>query len=45
MIIIYIRESQVAAYTEQGWVCRRMTAHHGARRNGYNFICVMGDAR
>ena len=21
--------------------CYRLTAHHGARRNGYNFICVL----
>ena len=40
MTIIYIRERDVVAYTEQGWACWRLTAHHGARKNGRNFICV-----
>jgi hypothetical protein len=40
MTIIYARESDVAAYHAQGWICWRLTAHHGARRNGFNFICV-----
>ena len=44
MIIFYIRERDVAAYHAQGAICRRLTAHHGARRNGYNFICVLHDA-
>lgn len=40
MILVYVRERDVAAYTEQGWSCWRLTAHHGARKGGYNFICV-----
>jgi len=41
MTIIYVRERDVAAYTAQGWVCWRLTGHHGARQNGYNFICTL----
>jgi hypothetical protein len=40
MTILYIRESQVAEYHAQGWICYRLSAHHGARRGGHNFICV-----
>jgi len=42
--LIYIRECDVAAYTEQGWRCVRLLAHHGARRNGRNFLAVMEGA-
>lgn len=31
-ILCYIRESDVAAYYEQGWVVTRMLGLHGARR-------------
>ena len=41
MTIIYIAEKDVAAYHAQGWQCWRLTAHHGARRMGRNFIAVM----
>ena len=30
-ILIYIRESDVAAYHQQGWLCWRLLGHHGAR--------------
>ncbi len=40
-MIIYIYERDVAAYTAQGWVCWRLTGHHGARRGGKCFICEM----
>jgi len=39
--IIYARESDVAAYHAQGWVCWRLQGHHGARAQGRSFICVM----
>jgi len=40
-ILVYIMERDVAAYTEQGWRFVRFTSHHGARRNGRNFLAVM----
>lgn len=40
MIIIYAYERDVAEYTGQGWICWRLEAHHGQRKNGKNFICV-----
>jgi len=43
-ILIYIRDIDVAAYHTQGWVCTRLAGHHGARRNGRNFLAVMEGA-
>lgn len=40
-IIIYARAVDVAGYHAQGWVCWRLQGHHGARRNGKSFICVL----
>lgn len=40
-IIIYISETDVAAYIEQGWVVTRLRGHHGARRAPYkSFMAV-----
>lgn len=40
-LVMYVREDDVDAYTAQGWVCHRLTGHHGWRKNGRNFICVL----
>ena len=31
-VLIYVRESDVDAYTAQGWQCWRLSGLHGARR-------------
>ena len=31
MLLVYIRARDVDAYTAQGWLCWRLTGHHGAR--------------
>lgn len=41
MTLIYIHARDVADYTAQGWVCWRLSRHHGARQGGRTFICVM----
>ena len=40
-VIMFIYEADVAAYHQQGWICSRLRAHHGARRLGKNFMAVM----
>ena len=40
-LLIYIRERDVGAYTEQGWICTRLSHHHGGRKNGKNFMAVI----
>lgn len=41
-MILYIRERDVAAYIDQGWECIRLLGHHGARKNGRNFMAIYG---
>ena len=42
-VLVYIRESDVADYPEQGWQCWRLTHHHGARRGAQmrTFLAVI----
>jgi hypothetical protein len=35
VILIYIREADIEAYTAQGWQCVRLQGHHGARRGSH----------
>ena len=41
MTLLYIRDIDVAAYHQQGWICTRLPGHHGARRGGKNYLAAL----